>query len=458
MPPEAADDLVLWDVLEQHLDEAEFYADNFERALDSPVHTLNSVSKGPERFLLAHVDALVVAGTSVIDRLLLPVVDAADPENTGRVVATAWVLIEIGRLDLFSDLLFHAEASVRRAAARGGGFAASPNADRFALELLAEARKPAEVAGLLEYTAARSLAPRGPLFAWLQHIDPAVVVAAARAAVAVDPTAYRAVFDSLLEHDDSSVRAAVLFPSLLTGSPNAWTACERAVLKDPVPSLAAVSLYAALGAPEHHTKLAARLADENARNACLFGLSFSGNVDLVPTLLPWLASGDPATIRLAAQAIATMAGIELDGAPFRAASPAPEPPKALPPVEEDPEALAALPPLDDDELAVLPVPLPELALPEPDPAAFNAWWRTSASRFKAGVRHLGGQPFSPPVAADFLARAPLRLRHAIAQSIAIRTQQQVVLDTRGLSRFQREGISAVKSLPPKQLNGKFQGW
>lgn len=160
-------------------------------------------------------------------------------------------------------------------------------------------------------------------------------------------------------------------------------------------------------------------------------------------------------MKLVAQAIAAIAGIELDRAPFRAAR---APPQPLPPLDEDLEAQAALPPLNDDELAILPLPVPELALPEPDPAALQEWWRTSRSHFESGLRHLAGKPYTPQAAADFLVRGPLRLRHTIAQSIAIRTRQQVRLDTRTLSRRQREGISQVKSLPPKELNGQFQCW
>lgn len=454
-----ADDLILWEVLEQHLDEAEFQADNFEYALDSAVYTLDTLGKGPERFLLAHIDALLIGGKPVIDRLIVPVVEEPDPTTPGRLVAAAWVLIAAGRFDLFGKLLFHAEPGVRRAAARAGGLAANQNADRWVLARFGADVAPTEICGLLNYAAACRLAPPGPLFAWLQHTDATVVAAAVRAAAAADPMAHGAVFEWLLEHPDRAVRAEALFPSLLTGSPKAWVACERAALKDEAPSLTATSLYAALGGPAHHGKLAARLPENKARLACLYGLAFSGNVDLVPGLLPWLATGEPVTVKLVAQAIAAITGVDLDSPALRAgAAPPKAAPNELPPADEDPEAQAALPPLEDDDLDTPPVPPPELALPDPNPAGFDTWWRESGGGFKSGVRHLGGKPLSPAAAADFLARAPLRLRHPVAQSIAIRSQGEVRLDTRAFSFVQTDELAAVKALPASRLHGKFHGW
>jgi hypothetical protein len=48
------------DIVEEHLDEAAFYLERWDRALTSPHHTLAQLRDGPEEAMLAHVDGLAV--------------------------------------------------------------------------------------------------------------------------------------------------------------------------------------------------------------------------------------------------------------------------------------------------------------------------------------------------------------------------------------------------------------
>ena len=59
---------VLWDVQEEHLGEAEFCFELWQRGIDSPIHTLAELHRGPEERLMAHTMGLVVGGARVLDR------------------------------------------------------------------------------------------------------------------------------------------------------------------------------------------------------------------------------------------------------------------------------------------------------------------------------------------------------------------------------------------------------
>ncbi|HLT36985.1 MAG TPA: hypothetical protein VK034_11890, partial [Enhygromyxa sp.] len=74
-----AADEILWDIEEQHLDEAEFLFEIREAACEAPTHSLDDLATGPDQRLLAHLDGLRLAGPLVAERLLLPTIE--DPEQ-----------------------------------------------------------------------------------------------------------------------------------------------------------------------------------------------------------------------------------------------------------------------------------------------------------------------------------------------------------------------------------------
>jgi hypothetical protein len=73
-------ELVLWDVVEEHLDEAAFLVGQFERALEHPARLLSELDRYPEGRLRAHVDALAIGGAPVRERLLT----RAPPDSGAR--------------------------------------------------------------------------------------------------------------------------------------------------------------------------------------------------------------------------------------------------------------------------------------------------------------------------------------------------------------------------------------
>ncbi|HZN94988.1 MAG TPA: hypothetical protein VFB81_19880, partial [Myxococcales bacterium] len=73
---------VMWDVVEEHLDEAAFHWEQWERALVSPDNTLAGVAQGTEARLLAHLDGLAsVSSGDVVPRLLEPRLASRRPDE-----------------------------------------------------------------------------------------------------------------------------------------------------------------------------------------------------------------------------------------------------------------------------------------------------------------------------------------------------------------------------------------
>lgn len=58
--PDAPEELILWDVIEEHLDEATFLYTQFESLLDHPLLTRADVERSVTSRLIAHLDGLVL--------------------------------------------------------------------------------------------------------------------------------------------------------------------------------------------------------------------------------------------------------------------------------------------------------------------------------------------------------------------------------------------------------------
>src|SRR5215813_13541908 len=83
-------ELILWDVVEEHLDEAAFLVDQWESALHSPKFDLKDLAK-IERRLEGHIDGLIVGGNEVSRRILD--LELANADERGRAVVSALALL-----------------------------------------------------------------------------------------------------------------------------------------------------------------------------------------------------------------------------------------------------------------------------------------------------------------------------------------------------------------------------
>lgn len=212
------EDAILWDVIDEHFDEAEFGLEQLERAFESPTRNLRDIARYPEERLLAHIDGLVVGGRPVMEQRLTPTLEAADAGAPMRITAAALALIHAGEHDRLRPALASGSPVVARAATRACELASHPKLEAWAHDRLNEDQSPEALAALLEYVAASNLPTPPHLLQWLQTENTVLARAAARAAIGGESSRYLPVIEHLLDHADEQVRDAALTAALAWGS------------------------------------------------------------------------------------------------------------------------------------------------------------------------------------------------------------------------------------------------
>ncbi len=415
---------VIWDVVEVHLEEAGMLWSAWEAALEAPGLTLDELSASDEERLLAHLEGLVEGGAPVVRERLLPTLaDEDDPELVfAATLALLWGGAEGTAVQQVMEALSLAEDEAAEAMAR-------------ALEL---APHPDDGAGLRPYLTNEAARARGgalralsfrradlssSLPALLEDDDAEVRRAAlastrSPAGAALMPRIARA-----LEDPDARVRQAALEAGVVHGLEPARQRC-RELAEGPGQhhALLLMALHAGTGALP---VLEGALAREEDREAALLALGYLGTPGAVAVLLHHL-EGPERAARLAGEAVAAMAGLDLAAQAMALASPAVEPDEPVPLEEED---------LDADL-----VPSPVDLLPLPDPAAIAGWWEQNRQRFSDIQRYTSGMPASAEAHRVALLRAPMRRRHTIALDLAIRTRGRIFPETRAWARDQLRSL------------------
>lgn len=437
------DDRIDWEVVDEHLDEADWLIGTFVRTLSSPVQRLAQLAEHPEEFLLNHLDALIVAGPLVLERRLVPELAEASLGAPMRVAAAAMAAIATEACDALWPALDREHPEIRAALTVAARLAGNERFDDWLQGELAKQQTTPRRTGLLELAAARQLALPA-LMGPLQDDDSALVAAAARAARHSAGNVYAPVMEYLLDHPAQDVRDAALVASLAWGSRRAWDACERAALDPATTSSVACELYAALGGSEQHQRLRDLLSERTARVRTLRALGYTGNVQVVPCLLDVLHSHNARDTKLAAEALSMILGIDLL-----------DPALSLPDSLHDEESL---PPLEADALDLNLVAGPEDELPKPNVEAVE---RACAARLVSVKQHphlLEGLPFSSEQVLRCLELSPLGRRHVLALAYGIRAGGTAWLDTHALSYAQAQKIASLRALSPRMSGGPYFRW
>lgn len=394
---------IAWDIVEEHLDEASFLGSQWERGLDSHDVDLLQLAAGAERRFAAHIDALLVGGPAVAERVLLPAL-AEEHRPTCFAAALALLAVQGTREAVFAAWR---AAQGPRQATLTRALAVSPAGVSPELRAAATDRGPAVRAAAIEVLGFhRALAPE--LAASLSgEREPAVraalVIAAGRCG---EPRLAQIVREELLA--PTAPRAAeALKAAAILGLPEFPAACHDALARPDVCGDAALLLLALTPGPAHEAMLLA--ASERA--PAIFALGFTGSLAAADRCLALAQAGRHVT--LAFEAFNRITGAVLP---------------TLPRPEEDP-----LPPLADDLAAPL-ADRPEDALPLPDVAAWTAWW--AAQRGRLPAKNLPGQLGDRSAVLTALLRQPMRARHAVALRLAILTRGREQLETRASARRQ----------------------
>jgi uncharacterized protein (TIGR02270 family) len=386
-----------WDIYEEHLDEAAFLRSQWERSFHSANHTLADVADGPEARLLAHLDALVLGGRAVAERLLVP---ALLGDDTDRVFVAAWALLHGEDADWFESvwealvaapqpaqrdalgraftLGTRAELPARLAARlgrhsvhRGGGPLDVVHPDAVIVDVLAArdasrlARLPLRELGAaaVEGSSDGSRALLGAVLRALPRVP----------ATSQGMVALHGFIEAQFGSAHPDVRAAAIEAGALLRLASTRSACRQAIAeRTPLVRLAMTAL-AVLGDRGDHERLRHWLETPDLQRAALWALGASGRIDAIEVLVQSL--DDAALAPLAADSMSHIVGLGIEG----------------------PYAVAGAPASLDDGLGDDDPP-PDLSpdddLPTPHVAQVRAWWRANAQRFNPELRYVRGLPWT----------------------------------------------------------------
>jgi uncharacterized protein (TIGR02270 family) len=426
---------LIWDIQLQHLDEAEFLLELWSNANDSPRFNFAKLRDGPEQRLLAHLDGLLGGGALVLERLLLPVLDAPD-EDEFRTAAAALTILRGAGLDACERVLL----AFDRAGARGR------RALELALQLSSRDGLIPWLARDLDRLSGAQLASRlrvltghrveaGPhLLGWLGTEQLEIRRAAAELARHTGAPESLHRLHPLVAAPDPELRGAAIESGIIRGQLPAWHAAGREAFVDvnPRTQRQALAWVAMLGDDAVHQRLFAALSN-TPTSALLWAAGLSGRaraVDLAMQLLD-----DPRLARPAGELVCAVAGLDRDGDRHwldRGVR-----------IGED--ADDALPALAHDDLDTAPIPSNEDKLRRPNPDEVRSWWTQQRPRFDPRRRYLDGQLLDLPSLARGLNTQPTRRRHALALELSARSCGRAQISTTSFTTVQSAQAHAVFS-------------
>ncbi len=405
----------LWDVVEEHLDDAAFLWEQWERALSSPVQRPTEIAAHVETRLRANLEGLRIACPEVIDRLLLPALGSIE---RGRVAAVALVLAEQpGGLQHLLGALRTGGPESDEPIARALGLATHPGLEAGLVAAL-DLRDGRTATVVLEALAFRKVDPGPPLLDFLRSGEPLLKAAALRAAHA-SRQAVRLSVETACASPHPAVRDAAVRTALRLGLRTGYTSCERLLDTDPAAPALLYEVLAMGGDPAALPRLVAGLERPATRRDALTALGSAGWAEAVPRILE--CADDPSLSRLAGEAFAAIAGVEIDG-PFLAEEPTDDEPPAF----------------EDDDFEGTLVDGPEADLPAPEPDALRSWWARHGNRLDPAVRLLDGAPWTPERQLEVFLGAAARRRGPLALELSVRTRGQWEVETRGWAAAQLE--------------------
>lgn len=430
---------VLWDVQEEHLGEAEFCFELWQRGIDSPIHTLAELHRGPEERLMAHTMGLVVGGARVLERLVRPVLDEDLNDDRYRTGAAALAILDgAGRdgPDIVLGYLPRARSDGAWGLIRAMHLSRRTDLAERLITSLPEHEGPALV-GRLDALVGLGVDVGKHLRNYFKHSDVAVRRAAAWLARLSNSSKVLKRLLKLMRDDDARLREAAIESALIRGLPGSWQlACEAAFAPSPggAHSLRRTALgwIGMQGDAAVHAKLFARLHEQPDADL-LWAAGVTGRIEAAEHAVELL--DDPKLARLAGELLVFVGGLSstdhhmwLDEGAHGSFG-----------ADED----EALPALEHDDLGANLVPPEELRLRLPNPVSVRAWWSTQRRHMHRGLRHFSGLPLDRWTVERALHEAPMRRRHTIALELAIRSAGIGLLDTRAPARVQVRRMTEI---------------
>jgi uncharacterized protein (TIGR02270 family) len=396
---------VLWDIYEEHLDEAAFLWGQRERALSASSYTLSEVAEGPEERLLAHLDGLVLGGSSVSELLLAALSD----DDLGRVSASAWVLLSAEDSDhletVWGALVAAEEGPRRRAICRALELSQRPD---LPVRLLArwQGCLPEAQACVIDALSTRGAEELNeiPLQSLGAEKSPELLGAVLRALRRAPDPAYGTLIGHGLDSPLLETRAAAIEAGTLLRVRSTLGICRRLVAERAPDRRFAMGVLALDGEPSDHARLIEWARAPDLASDAIWALGFAGRADVAELLVGLL--DEERVAPLAAEALSAITGLRLEGALV-------QPGKSS---------------LDDafDDDGPVPEVKAEDDLLAPHVERLRAWWQSNRSSFDPDTRYATGAVWSKSALGVAMTRAPTWRRQVwrlgLGADLAARTE------------------------------------
>lgn len=429
--------LVLWDVVEEHLDEATFLLGMWRERQHAPHYTFRELCNGPEARLLAHIDGLVAGEQEVRDALLWPTIEQ-EKEDPARVSAAGLALLSMSNVssafERYFGLLREADALQRSALAEALCLVDRPEVPERVLRELSRDNPPMVLAELLRVAAVYRADVGSRLPGWLSHEMPEIQAHALATAAAGGRRDCLAHCERLLEASTERVAQAALEAALVLGSTAAWQLCARSASTSNPDALLYLGL---LGGPEQHRLLRDQLYTTTNPAALLWAIGFAGRGEHATAALRFLDAADEHVAKLAGEAFVAITGY---AAPPEAN---PEPPTALDAALSDADEVA----FEDDDLDADLVPNLASELPLLGAGAARAWWREHESRFMHG-RFVAGEVLGPASVYGALTSGSARRRHPWCTALRIASGALIQIASGAFSARQERDLASFRACNP----------
>lgn len=433
----------LRDILEEHLEEADFLYGQRQAALFDDVYDLAGLAELEER-LLAHIDGLVVAGDEGWE-MLEPKLAGDDP---GEAFAAALAALASGvkeRRDAVLAALPGASEDALPGLTAALQLIEARDLHEPLRELVAEAAAPvaAAVIDILAFWR-HGLAPEE-----LQHIlasdEPLIRCAGLRAAAALGWTQFAGECATALAGDDETLRAEAAGCAWTLGHAGALqTVREKLAAGDE--SAAELQIWLGLGGDRSDGKLlAAGLQNADLARGAVMALGWLGDPDRLDDLVALLRDPERAGLwRQIAAAIVRTTGVDLGAAGLLAEGPPAEPEEAEPEAAATPDEADETDEADEaaDDFADSAAD-PDEDLPWPDPDRLAEWWQANRTRFGSGRRLRWGREFDRKAVLAVLQRGGMGERQWAARELARLGPGSPMLETRALAWNQNRRMARI---------------
>lgn len=414
--------MILLDIVEEHLEEADFLWSHRQSALVDRHSTLHRLAEVEER-LLAHLDGVVLSGEAGWE-LLSP---KLTEEETGETFAAGWVALASGRSQCVDTLLAAVStakgpvlAGIRQAFYHAPGQHVVPLLTR-----LLSADGAAQRAVAIDALSFRRAAiPDRQLQAALMDKEPLVSTAAVTAVGRLRKKALLSSVEALLEAKQPSVRQEAMRAGLLLGSGKALAHCRAEVKAKTAEAGDALTLLSLTGQADYTRLFGDALTQPQIARHAVSALRWLGYSAGIEGLIP--LARDQKLARVIGETVRQITGVDLMTEGLVLNSP---PTISVSQAESDDEGY-----LDD----------PDEDLPWPDAAKLSVWWKANASRFNATTRYRNGRPHTRQMLVETLQQGNLADRHQAAFELAFLDPNGPLIETEAFADRQRSLCANLK--------------